>query len=321
MSHTPPITREGFTFRQILVILILIATLFAVLLLAIRRGYLPAPNMNRLNLGTGAPQGPLNIPLQAPQDFDGKSKQAIWQIRRAAVESRPDLLAAPYTPSDAVFGQVEDGLPWWGMSGQFYYGAGMRSIEGPSEEARFLLNPYLLVAADFWGLTQQSNPGWNLAMIKDSYVDRPNFPLICQPQGLRWYPSERRAEVTYDVSGCMTALSYWATAPLTLQNMPFDLIAYNARDLNLNYLFLALNESPNLSHYEPIGTPFYITHFLHRGGSCGYPGGCNNMSPSTPEISYYTILALPAQAVIYLWQENPGSVFQTADMRFLIHFR
>jgi hypothetical protein len=103
--------------------------------------------------------------------------------------------------------------------------------------------------------------------------------------------------------------------------MYFDLVAYNARDMNLNYIYLSLSDSLNLAPYVVAESPFAIAHFIHRGGSCGYPGDCNNVSPPTPELDSIRITALPARAHIWLWANAPQSVEQPPDMTFIINFR
>jgi hypothetical protein len=68
-------------------------------------------------------------------------------------------------------------------------------------------------------------------------------------------------------------------------------------------------------------SPYANPQFLHQGGSCGYPGGCNNTSPPTPEIEGLQVTALPAKVVIWLWKQQPISLGQEPDMRFVIQFQ
>jgi len=91
--------------------------------------------------------------------------------------------------------------------------------------------------------------------------------------------------------------------------------------MNLNYLYVAYQDSSNISKLDAPASAYAIPHYLHRGGSCGYPGGCNNMSPDTPEISWIELTRLPARAVIRLWSRNPGAVERAPDMVFVIQFR
>src|SRR5574341_1889482 len=93
-------------------------------------------------------------------------------------------------------------------------------------------------------------------------------------------------------------MNRWLVYPMTYADADFDLIAFNARDFNLNYLYVAYDQSQNLYKPDAPTEAFQINPFLHRGGSCGYPGRCNNMSPDTPTISQIEITGLPARAII-----------------------
>ncbi len=260
---------------------------------------LPAPNRNTLAIGKLASVDDVDIALQKPVEFDFKTKAEVLQIRSEAVQKHPELLAGVYRPSEKVFGQIVDKRPWWGMYGEFYYGKGDRSIEGPSEEARFILNPFLLVAADFYSF-------WQGYLSED---DLPSYNLTCQPYKLHWWPKEGRAEATYGEKCVSSRLSH-----------TFELVAYNARDFNLNFVYVSYKESFNVSKSDIPASPISIPHFIHLGSSCGYPGGCNNMSPYTPELVGLVFKDLPARLVIRLWQDKPVSPTQTADMVFTLRF-
>lgn len=306
--------------RWAFILLIAAMCLFVTGIIMLR---LPQPNQNKLAIGDAATVPELAIPIRPPAELDFLSKAEVLGMRTEAVKQHPDLLQGKYRPADAVFGQIEDGRPWWGMKGNFYYGSGEKSIEGPAEESRFILNPYLLIAAEILAPYTLSDweYGWDRARITESDLNRPGFPFTCQPQSLRWWPRESRAEVRYDVSGYFAAISRWSIAPLSVQNASFDLFAYNARDLNLGYIYVSYKDSLNIRKADTHANPIAIPHFIHRGGSCGYPGGCNNMSPYVPELDSLQITTLPAKAVIRLWQQAPASSSQPADMVFVIHFK
>lgn len=260
---------------------------------------MPIVEPNVLALGTAGPIGIVDIAIQQPMDFDFKSRNEILQIRSAMIMHHPQLLAHSYKPTTEVFGQIVDGAPWWGIEGQFHRGPGQRSIEGASEESRFVLNPYLLVAAEF-------NDYWRNLTAEEAA----HFPLYCPPQNLRWHAQQAYAEVTY-AADCIAKR----------QAPQFDLIAFNARDLNLNYIYVSYADSKNIVKQNPPTAAYANPQFIHKGGSCGYPGGCNNMSPMTPPIDGIQLTGLPASIMIWLWKEQPSSVAQTPDMRFVIHFR
>ena len=68
-------------------------------------------------------------------------------------------------------------------------------------------------------------------------------------------------------------------------------------------------------------TGYHNPQYLHRGGSCGYPGGCNNISPRTPPIDNIQITAWPARVAIWFWRDDPGSELEAPDMVFVIEFK
>jgi len=318
-SPTPQPGPSGRSRRQGLglwPVIVLLAVL-AACLIAIWLTLLPKPNRNALAIGQQARVSDLDIAIQPPAELDFKSKAEVLEARKAAVLQHPDLISGEYEPSDAVLGQVEDNRPWWGITGNFYYGPGERSIEGPSEETRFLLNPYLLVAVEFDGLFYS----WDTRRITEADLRRPDFPFYCEAGQLRWSPREERAEVAYNLSACLARTNPWTSQPLGLAEAYFSLIAYNARDMNLNYIYVSYPDSRNISKSDAPTSAYANPQYLHRGGSCGYPGGCNNMSPDTPEISWINITELPAEAVVWLWRKRPWSVKQSPDMVFVIHFK
>jgi hypothetical protein len=261
---------------------------------------MPNRNQNTLAIAEVAKAESVDVVIQSPIELDFLSKSEIYQLRREAVEQYPQLYISDYAPSKSVFGQIVDGLPWWGLEGQFFYGNGEKSISGPSEESRFLLNPYLLVAADFYD-------DWRGRITADQVS---SFPLTCLPRRLRWYPPESRAEVTYDAA-CVRRGGHFT----------FGLIAYNGRDWHLDHLYVSYPDSLNITKSDMPTKVYPNPQYIHQGNSCGYPGGCNNMSPYTPEISHLVITALPAKTTVWLWEHKPTSTQATPDMVFELHFR
>jgi hypothetical protein len=304
--------------RGIIFLLVAINVAVFALVLWLRRPV--RPNQNALALGHQVSRDLTGIILNTPLELDKKSKADILAIRKSYVAKYPQLLAAPYEPDAGIFALIEDRLPWWGMEGQFYRGKGSQSIEGPAEESRFLVNPFLLVAADFYGLYLNGTPGWDQTIVTEHALKQPGFPFSCMPRSLNWFAQQTRAEVIYNISECRRKMQAWATGEITLNSMTFDLIAYNARDMNMNYMFVSFPDSQNIEQWQRSTSPFAINHFLHRGESCGYPGGCNNMSPDTPDISSYWLTGLPARMHVKLWRGSPASIIQIPDMNFVLLF-
>lgn len=182
---------------------------------------------NSLALGMTAPSGTTEVTLYQPIELNYKSKSEVLELRNMIIQKNAQLLSGPYTPSPDVFGQIVDGLPWIGMEGM-RDGPGPRVTEGPDEEARFLMNPYLLVAANF--------RGYKTLNTQMDATDSANLERDYAPRNLEWHPRSAHAEVTY-------------AAECVAKMVPrFDLIAYNARDLGLTYIYVPYAESTNLSN-------------------------------------------------------------------------
>src|SRR5688572_14005235 len=77
-----------------------------------------------------APITELVVALKKPIELDGLTKAEVYDLRTSAVMAYPDLITESYRPSEVVFGQLVDGLPWWGLKGYAFYGSGERSIDG-----------------------------------------------------------------------------------------------------------------------------------------------------------------------------------------------
>lgn len=260
-------------------------------------------NNNALAIGDLAKVESISVMVRAPVELDNLTKADVLALRIEEVYRYPELLYSGYEPYDRIFGDIVDGLPWWGISGHFYYGVGEQSIEGPSEESRFILNPYLLVAAEPCGR-------WDKNKVSEDLILRPGFLFYCPPQQLKWEPERSYAEVTYDAS-CVSQRNYSC----------FNLIAYNARDLNLSYIYVSYEDSINISKSTRPDKPYAIPQYIHHGNSCGYPGGCNNMSPATPDIDGLSVVGYPARADIWLWEEMPETLEVPPDMIFVIRIR
>ena len=239
----------------------------------------------------------INIPINPMIELDFKSKSEIYAIRKRYVMQHSNLLNSSYSPSNEVFGQIESGKPWWGIDGLSYKGPGEHGIDGASEETRFICNPFLLVGLDK-----------GVANITDR-KPREQYP---RPISLEWSINKKRARVVYAVK------SFWAGNILNcpkVKSHEFSLIAYNARDLGYKFMFIDLKKSPNVSLQS--GTPqvFAIPQFIHTGGSCGYKGGCNNMSPFCADLEI-KVKKLPSKVFCKLWRRKPVNQHSPADMEF-----
>ena len=293
--------RKGLSRKMRLAIMICIVEVIVMYVVGVLLTIRTRPNRNLLAVGELAVVDEVNVAIQKPMELDGKRKSGVYVLRAVTANRYPELLARKYRPADQVFGQIENGLPWWGVIGQFYYGPGERSIAGPSEESRFLTNPYMLVAVD-------PVYTWK-GKVAEYKVLRGGFELLCNPERLQWYPTKSQAYLTYSAQ-CAARLGY----------KQIDLIAYNARDLNLKYMYVSYGDSLNVIKANQPETAYEIPQYIHQGNSCGYSKGCNNMSPATPEIDDLQITDFPAQIMIWLWENQPNSIHQEPDMVYVIRF-
>lgn len=101
--------------------------------------------------------------------------------------------------------------------------------------------------------------------------------------------------------------------------MSLELI--NARDLGFAYASIPVSLLTNIHLPENVDEAREIPQFVHCGGSCGYPGGCNNMSPNSNWLDNCQITDLPADITLFLWRQRPSGPQAQPDFRYTIHYR
>jgi hypothetical protein len=254
------------------------------------------------------PQDTFEVSLNPMMELDFLKKEEIFSLRKKFVFQYPELAAKDYAPSEKVFGSLEDGLPWWGILGRSFYGDGQQSIKGVSLESLFITNPYLFVGLDNEVAIKVVGP--------DPWI-RPE-EVYAKPVKLVWAKNRAWAKVIYDVS------SFWVLErKYGVQNSYINTLglhAANARDLGFNYLYVVEEKSENIESLNPTGEALAIPYLYHKGNSCGYAGGCNNISPNAPDFRV-RINVLPAVIYIKLWKFKPAKTGWPADMTFIIQAR
>lgn len=254
--------------------------------------------------------GPKEIPLSfnPPIEFDSMTKAQIMALRKEAVLQHQDLIEGTYQYSAEVFDQIVDGLPWWGLKGQFCIGPGEKSIEGPSEESRFVLNPYLLLMLD----------AANAFINKDPvcFVAEPHPPVSAT-----WYPSKKELVMVYEVSRyfsqCVALHGKFCEPKLRVD-------ALNARDFGFSYIYFDSQKSLGVSAFDPGKSAFNdvykLRDYIHRGQSCHYTGGCNNSGPGDQVQTLFSQDYYPGQLVAFLWYQKPRHKQQAPDVtvRFIL---
>jgi len=268
-------------------------------------------NENKLLIGDQAVSAGLEIPVQKPIDLNFRSKAEILELRRHYVALTPNLVAQPYEPSAEVFGAIEDNKPWWGLAGQGIWGPGSNSALGPAEESRFIANPFLLAGA---------NPAvveiWDPDKVHDEDWQRSDFPVCWQPNFITWWPQQSLMQVEYPVSQFNQDLYNWRMKMRSQEITPaFGVVAYNAVDFNLNWIYIDTARSLNIENINhPPAEAVKIGQYIHCGGTCGIAGGCNNMSPEVRAIDKIKYKALPARVWVSLWRNKPSNINVKPDM-------
>lgn len=246
------------------------------------------------------------IELNPMIELDFKTKEEIYKIRNDAVFKYKEIINENYAPSEDVFGGIVSNKAWWGIYGHYYYGPGNKSIEGASEESRFITNPYLLVGVKEPYVYQMSN-----------IVHKPiAFPP--QPSNLIWR-KDSSVVVDYNMSEYfkkMRDYKYFRN-----EDKLISLVAYNARDLRLNYISIDENKSENIDVLNKSTKPKKITHYLHLGTSCGYTGGGNNQSPQFPYLDEIRVKDLPAKIYIKLWAHDPIKYESEPRIKYIINLK
>lgn len=238
----------------------------------------------------------VELGLHEMDELDFWSKAQVYAYRKRRVLEYPELAAvffpkpAAYQPKEDVFGQIEDGKPWWGILGLNYYGRGRQSIEGPSEETRFLGNPYLIA-----GVTER----W---AFQPRPLPRQLTPYYPKARSAVWSFPSRRFLSRFDVDSYLRAADGLGLERKSTKNL--NVVLYNARDLGFTHAQLPEGRVHNVSLCE-LSSPFEIPQMLHAGASALYPGRANNMSPAFPRLEV-DVDALPARFDVLLWRSKPA---------------
>ncbi len=250
-------------------------------------------------------KGLLSIPIKPPGDLNWLTKAEILQRREALAREFPSIIPSTYRPSPAVFSQIQDNRPWWGLYGIYFYGSGTKAIEGPSARSSFVLNPLLLIGLD------EAN-GWITSADPRQYV---NF--YPSPERAQFNITKRLLEIDYRVSGYFKYLEHGVGT----SQRQLHINTINARDFGYRFLAVDSHASVNfLSLASNSNHPIPNIEFIHCGGSCGYAGGCNNVSPTQQEL-IITVPTLPAMGTVKLWESEPSSISNRADVTVVLHLK
>jgi len=244
------LTRTQKARRGVLLLLLLLAVTFLVMKYLVGfEGGSGVQASNTCAIGPDAPaSGAIDVALAEPASLDGLTRQELLALRAEAVTRHPRLLVGDYLASDEVFGDLDDGLSWWGIDGERIHGAGPMADDGVSRDSVLLLNPFILV-----GLEVPLAPWGDYDITRESFVEETmailDGALGPKPVRVTWKPQERRAEVAYDMRSFRKSfdkvramLVQEAKKVLPKFSTQVTFRVYNARDLGFNYMRIAVSE-------------------------------------------------------------------------------
>jgi len=245
--------------------------------------------------------GSIDIPVNPLIELNGVTRDYVLSLHREYINRVSSLAPSHYEPNMAIWGQIQDGKPWWGVLGYYYYGPGEHSIDGPSYLSQFIINPYLLV-----GFTTFAY------VVHDASLTPKD--LMPMPIQLTWEQNGSWGQVVYNISDFYQKAQSYRLA--SAGNFNLELI--NARDFGFKYFSIDSSRSSGIkASFDKI---IPMIQFIHTGGSCGYPGGCNNRSPTQADLSFST-MEVPARIYLKLWKNQVNDPSQRSDMDFIVDLK
>ena len=173
-------------------------------------------------------------------------------------------------------------------------------ITGPSEEARFISNPSVLVALEYPFLWSDYD--------EPKFCNSPVNQLI--PNKISYSKSDNEIRVNY------RSFPFRANPPYF-----YDLNGLNARDLGYEYAYVDLEKSSFQGKFsqevDNVSTGVQqFKNYIHLGSSCEHEGGCNNGSPRQRNLEFNVSDNYNGFGDIYikLWHSKPKSPKQKADI-------
>ncbi len=244
----------------------------------------------------------ITIPINPPTELSYKLKENIYNLRKYYVKNSI-FNTDNYEPSEAVFGNIVSGKPWIANDICKNWQTKATKIDGPSEEARFINNPAILVAIEYpFTFSNYEDPSW----CKDPIS-------TITPKSLTYNKSTKEITVTYE------------KLPFsTLGNKSFYTFnGLNAKDLGYKYAYIDKSKSTYdidfSNEYNISSDIIEFQNFIHLGGSCNVPGGCNNGSPRQSYLEFKNEKSGNYETkneIIYikLWKHSPSSKDAKADI-------
>ena len=245
-------------------------------------------------------KGIKNLKINPTESYNYLNKEDVYKTREKHVKNSI-FYTDDYSPSNQVFGQIEDKKPWYGLK---YYNCatnaqGKNEITlGDSEESRFINNPDMLIGINQW-----------VYKIKDANYKKEglctNLDYSKMLKDLTFNPDKNTIIATFKRP----------------EGGTFNLVGINARDFGYNYIFAEKIENVEFLDKGNISKGVYkLQDFIHTGSSCGLTGGCNNTSPRQVYLDFKVKNNLKAKMNLKLWRKEPKTPFDKADINYSIVF-
>jgi len=245
--------------------------------------------------------GVVDIPVNPPTTLSYKTKKEIYSLRTNFVQN--SIFKNPaYKPSDEVFGNIESGKPWMSIDICKDLSTKLIRVDGPSEEARFINNPALLVAIEYpFTFTNEDVQDWCTDSVST---------LI--PQKITYHGNTKEIVVQYE------------KLPFTTNgnNSFYTFNGLNARDLGYHWAYIDSEKSTykvDFVNSDNISNQIVeFQNYIHLGSSCGHSSGCNNGSPRQTYLEFKednTEYNYTGQEIyIKLWKSKPNSPSAKPDI-------
>jgi hypothetical protein len=148
-----------------------------------------------------------------------------------------------------------------------------------------------------------------------------DFPYACKAESLKWTPSARLMEVSFDLDRFaeqVMEVNCWKAAPAMVDDMNVTLGCVNARDFGYNFMLVDVEGDSKAG--RTVG-PIQLVQSLMKSR---YLGTINN-HVHEPDAGYRWMIPLelhpPCTERVRLYREKPQLPDQKPDLTCLIHFK
>ena len=242
----------------------------------------------------------VNINIEPLEEFSGLSVKDILDMRKEAVKSSPLFVnRKDYEPNPNVF-RIEDGLQWISAHEISCNGTdnNPNTGKGPSRESLGILNPEIMFYSSVPSY-QFSQRG--LECSKSDYL---------LPYRANYTPKNNTIHAYFKYKPIKEKTGYFGNIVIT---------DANAHDLGYNYAFADNNSNIRFKVDKFASEVIKTRGYYHRGWACGLQEGCNNYSPYETGYEFY-LTDLPAKLHIKLWNQQPQTTSQDADLNYEMVF-